>query len=227
MHIASVVVLVAAATLSGCGGASADREIQQAISEARRNGVAQIVKTAPSEAPVPPLREWLRDYAVVHIRGSAVTPLARREGEWVVTWLEVEHVRTLGTQSPAVSESCGSYSEPPSGLLMTPGSLAMPVRGGSVVAQGVRLLVEGPAARVRVDAGREYVVFGALCGRRLMLTQREAGIFGVDDEGRLLRDPNDSVGSPAEREVMELGTLVRMEEELRRVRRDGNPGPRP
>ena len=227
MRDALIVFLTAGATLSGCGRAKVDSEVQQAMSDARRNGVAQIVKTAPSETPVPTLPEWLRDYAVAHIRGSAVTPLARLEGEWVVTWIEVEHLRTLGTQSPAVSESCGWYGQPPSGLLITPGSLALPVRGGSVVEQGVRLLVEGPAARVHFDPGHEYVVFGALCGRRLLLTQREAGIFGVDGERRLLpRDPRDSMRSPAERDLMELGTLRGLEEALRRVR-GGVVSPRP
>jgi hypothetical protein len=131
--------------------------------------------------------------------------------DFVHTWHTLRLEKTLA--APPVSQwFCGG--EVPTGLKLDPGEVMIPLMGGTATVEGVAVTVTGLGRQPSFEAGRRYLLVGALCpGRRLILSFEDSSVLPVTSDGRIV-SPDTPNPFTFVRQIVGFGNLEELSRRL-------------
>ncbi len=199
-----------------CGGQKAELPrgpLADALAEAKKTGKNETTVRITGEAFDPGgFAQLLDDYSfvIVEVERSKPTTVTDR---YIKTWHRVRVLEWLSTKAPVAFPSCYD-STLPSGMVVGADQLAVPILGGVVEMDGVRLVLETPQSPITLVGGEKIVAIVNACDSRVaLLPIGETSILHLGEDGTLR---SDSQSMPAS--LADLGSILTLEQLRNRIK---------
>jgi len=160
------------------------------------------------------LEQLIDQFSIVRVSvGSVASSVFSSDELAIYTWLPLASWEPL-SKRPVRAPLCESRL--PTGLLNDQHG-AVRLVGGTLVLDGIRVVLSSPDSDIRLQPKSRYLLIGHLCDNRtLSLGIGRQGIFSEDSHGRL--QPIQAEGRvPWQSELLSLGTVSKLRERLRKA----------